>query len=33
MFPGFDFQPSRYTFLGMVLGVLLVALLRATLHA
>ena len=33
MFPWFDFQPSRDTFIGVVLGVLIVALLRATLHA
>ena len=32
MFPGFNFEPSKHTFLGMAAGILLVAVLRAALH-
>lgn len=32
MFPRFDLEPSKYTFIGMVAGIMLVAVLRAALH-
>jgi hypothetical protein len=32
MFPQFNFEPSKETFIGIVIGVMLVAVARAALH-